>query len=455
MRKRTVIFLLSLWAVILGCTKDPHFDDIGKESGSNGGHASVETRGTRTVTPESRRVLILYSAGYNSLMGWLRDDIEDFVSGYVPGGTRDDDVLLILSRLTKRAGDYVNPVPPVLERVYKDDRLAVVRDTLKVWDPYAPVTSASFMSEALTLIAEKFPAAGYGMIFSSHGSGWVPPQYYDKPNAVDPDYNDDTGFWAPGKRKLAEEFPPINYTWPQVKSLGQDKAAGGVADSYSEMAMEDLKTAFPIHLDYLLVDACLMGCIEFAYEMRHICDKIAFSQAEVLADGFQYTTVVSRLLEGPEPDLVGACQDYFNCYYNKPSLTERSATISLVDCTKLDALADVCADLFAAHQTELRGINPHAVQRYFRFNRHFFYDLQDILLHCNLTSEESARLEEALASCIIYKAATPSFIVTMAYGFYINVFSGFSMYLPADGTPYLDNYYKENISWNRRTGLVQ
>lgn len=41
------------------------------------------------------------------------------------------------------------------------------------------------------------------------------------------------------------------------------------------------------------------------------------------------------------------------------------------------------------------------------------------------------------------------------YGFAITCHSGFSMYLPAMGTDYLDQYYKANLAWNQATGLVQ
>ena len=49
-----------------------------------------------------------------------------------------------------------------------------------------------------------------------------------------------------------------------------------------------------------------MGCIETAYELRGLCDKVAFSPAEILQYGFQYETLASHLLEG-EPDLYKAC----------------------------------------------------------------------------------------------------------------------------------------------------
>ena len=452
MREFRHILLLLASVLIIGCSKEnPNFDD--RWSGNGSGSPSGETRGDRTVTPETRRVLILYSAGFNNISSYLREDIEDLTKGYVPRDSRSDDVLLVISRLTKTYKNYSTPTSPVLIRLTREDGQETVRDTLKVWDPDTPISSAAFLRESLEYVVSHFPAAGYGMIISSHGTGWLPPKYYASPDSMDPDAHVDSGYWAPGKR-VSSVYPPID-TWPPVKTLGQDDTTSGSTSPYSEIELKGLKDAFPMHLDYLLVDACLMGCIELAYELKDVCDMIGFSQAEVLADGLQYMTLTSHLLENPEPDVVSVCRDYFEFYNAQTSVDLRSATISLVDCTKLDALADVCADLFAAHPTQLRGLNYNAIQRYFRFNRHFFYDLRSIITHCNLTPAETARLDEALEACIIYKAATPSFILNSTGGFYINEFSGFSMYLPANGTPFLDNYYKENISWNERTGLVR
>jgi hypothetical protein len=38
--------------------------------------------------------------------------------------------------------------------------------------------------------------------------------------------------------------------------------------------------------------------------------------------------------------------------------------------------------------------------------------------------------------------------------FYINTFSGFSMYLPSNGHAELDKYYR-TLKWNQATGLVK
>ena len=57
------------------------------------------------------------------------------------------------------------------------------------------------------------------------------------------------------------------------------------------MDVLEMVRAITIHLDYIIFDACLMGGIEVAYELRNVADKIGFSQAEILAHGFPYKPI--------------------------------------------------------------------------------------------------------------------------------------------------------------------
>ncbi|MCQ2146767.1 MAG: clostripain-related cysteine peptidase, partial [Bacteroidales bacterium] len=207
--------------------------------------------------------------------------------------------------------------------------------------------------------------------------------------------------------------------------------------------------ALPMHFEYILFDACLMGGIEVAYELKDNVDQIGFSQAEVLADGFEYKTVAEHLIGDKEADTKSICSDYFDKYDNRVGVM-RSATISLIDCTKLDALASECKYLFDIYNNFINAVSPSRVQRYYRFDKHWFYDMEDILVKSNIPASELERFKTALNDCIIYKAATPSFIDS----FDIKTFSGFSMYLPNNGDGFIDAFYKK-LAWNKATSLVK
>ena len=67
--------------------------------------------------------------------------------------------------------------------------------------------------------------------------------------------------------------------------------------------------------------------------------------------------------------------------------------------------------------------------------------------------QELESLEAAMDDCIVYKAATPSFMLGYG-GFEVERYSGLSMYLPVHGNVELNKFYK-TLSWNIRTGLVK
>jgi hypothetical protein len=191
-----------------------------------------------------------------------------------------------------------------------------------------------------------------------------------------------------------------------------------------------------------------MGGVEVVYELKDKCRKVGFSQAEVLAEGLDYKTLTSRLLEKDIPDVEGVCDDYFT-QYETQSGVYRSATISLIDCEKIDPLASVCKELFAKYREGITSADPARVQRFYRYDKHWFYDLESILTEAGADSADMGRLHDALDQCVIYKGHTPEFMNE----FKIKTFSGFSMYLPVYGEEELDMFYR-TLKWNEVSGLV-
>ena len=396
----------------------------------------------REEVKDSDDVLLLYSAGFNSLSSFLKGDFNDLKKGYVPPKENGGDVLLAYMHVKNSDGSR-----PVLMRLYKDRDGVVVTDTLKVYEEGTVSASSVQLGQVLGYVRDNFPAKKYGMIFSSHATGWLPAGYYTHEEEYE------NGEFPKARLFSASGYPqPVPYRAPEydpshplTKSIGQD-AVGAM--SY-EIELADFAAAIPMHLEYILFDACLMGGIEVAYQLRNVCDKVGFSQAEVLAEGFDYTTLTNHLflMEEPAPEKV--CEDYFE-YYDALSGIERSATVSCIDCGGLDRLAQVCGELFSSYSDRLESLDPGKVQRYYRSSYHWFYDLESILTEAGVTPAELVELQYALDGCVLYKAATPSFMGS----FRIDTFSGFSMFLPSDGGDRLKQFYR-TLDWNKATGLVK
>ncbi len=373
--------------------------------------------GKDPVTPieeklEPDKVLILYSAGYNSLSTYLYDDIQDLKKGWLPGKSGKQDVLLIYTHTPSRNGLYSKPTNPYLIRMYKDEIGLPVTDTLVTFPQGTISSSAEQLNTVLDFVRTTFPSHSYGMIFSSHATGYLPSGYYSKPSS---------------------------------KSIGQDLAG---STSY-EMELTDFAAAFPMKMDYILFDACLMGGVEVAYELKDVCSRIGFSQAEVLAEGLNYKNLTRHLLQNGVPNPQAVCEDYFS-QYNEDSGLYRSATISLIDCRKMEHLAQICKNIFNAHRDGLKTINPNNVQRFFRESKHWFYDLESIIIEAGASETELTELRKALNECVLYKGHTPEFMGE----FKIEIFSGLSMYLPCNGSDELNRHYR-TLLWNKATELVE
>ncbi len=394
------------------------------------------------------QVLILYSGGYNSLRDYLYEDIQDLKKGYAPS-IKSDKAFLVVSHLAVKRGDYRTETSPQLIRVYSDKKNGVVLDTLKSYG--GTLSEKSTMNTILSDIKRQFPSEHYGMVFSSHASGWLPVGYYNNPGYYEPSYS--------SGRKGSAALVLQNGTYPYIEPglqpgepLTKSLTMTNGVTLATEMEISEFKDAIPMHLDFLLLDACLSGGIEVAYEFKDVCDQIGFSQAEILADGFDYKNIAGHLLGSTGQDTRAVLDDYYQQYAAKTDRNDRSATISLVDCTKLDPLASLCATLFSKYSTAIAGLDPSAVQRYYRYDKHWFYDLEDILVNAGISESEHRSLTGALNDCVIYKAATESFLPGYG-GFKIETFSGLSMYLPCNGSSYLDSFYKD-LAWNKATLLV-
>ena len=454
MRRSFVIF--AVLAFLVSCTRD---DNFSFKRSDNTGLAASWVSETRVESDYTRNVMLLYSAGFNTLASYLDEDIRELDLGFVPEkGNKADHILLVYSKLTSRNADsgsltqnFKVPTESVLFRIYKESG-KVVHDTLKVWGTDVDACNPQTLHDVLQFVYDRFPAKGYGMIFSSHATGWLPSGYYADPSKFEGQSYNGGIEWAPSGRRMATQgsYPEIRPLLP-VKSIGQDN----IPDAPLEMELDDFANAIPFRLDYIILDACLSGCVEVAYQLRGKADVIGFSQTEVLADGFEYPTIAGCLLKN-DPDPVLVCRNYFEYYdtyleRNPGARSDyRSATISAIDTRKMDALAEVCKSLFEKYREQIKSLNGYKVQGFFQYQRHYFYDLKDVLVKAGMTSEEQAALDAALDQCVLYKAATDHFLSIK-----INTDCGLSMYLPSMGSTYLDGFYQSRIAWNGATELVK
>ena len=392
------------------------------------------------------KVFIVYSMGYNNLSANLNDDINDLLDSDIPSFRNYDDAIVVLNHSTIRnSGNYRTPTSPVLYHAYKMGDGTIKRDTIAVFPEGSVAATKEFFSEVLDLVKEEFPAKHYGMLISSHSTGWAPEMYcYNPPDKAS------SGMW----RVKEKDFTPLEQysdDKPLTKSIGAH--FHGSSSNMDEIELGDFVEALPFHLDFLIFDSCLMGGIEVAYELRNKCDKVCFSQTEILSEGMDYNTMASHIFDSEEVNIKGIAYDYFMKYASEIDEDSRSATISAVDCRKLEPLAEIIRRNRDAIATLSTSAARNDVQKYFRSKlaryHGMFYDMEDILIKAGVEETELTALEEALEDCIICKHATPTFITSLVIGHH----SGLSMYLPDKERRTLNQYYT-TLAWNKATGLI-
>ena len=406
---------------------------------------------------ENRKVLLFYECGFNNLGDYIKSNMESpnrgLPSGYIP--EKGEDVLLVYSRIAENGH---TPVNSYLRRIYKTSKGKVISDTLKVFGKETIAASPSTLSAVLNLVKEKFPAKGYGMVVSSHGSGWLPAGYYYSPSRFENDHKGEVGTSRQGiaaqsvghpRLPVPEgDLPDTDPFYGMTRSIGQDYTK----DSYygHEMSVSEFVDAIPYHLDYILFDMCYTAGVEMAYALKDKADYLGLSPAEVLGDGmFNYTKITSFLLNRETPDIEGLFKDSFEMY-DKQSGLYRSSTVNLVRTSGLDNLASVCARMINEYSDALADAPVDDIQGYYRQGRHYFYDLVDIFEKCGASKADLEDLDKAVDGCVIYKNSTGQFLED----YDIKAYSGFSMYLPCAGTPLLDLYYRKEV-WNNATRLVK
>ena len=394
------------------------------------------------VVREHIRAHVMMGFGFNNLSSAISQDIKDLSQGYVPGNAVDDNYLFVYSHLSN--GNYNTKTSPCLERIYKDTDGNIVKKKLLEFERGTIACEGERIREVLEFLKQKYPEIeSFGILVSSHGTGWTPPGYCAS------GYSDDIEWQWAASSSIYQSREYLYNPTPGVKSIGYQVTAVNPITVY-ETDIRDFARSLPFFLDYIIFDACFMGGVEVACEFRDKCNFVVASQTEILSDGMDYTTMISDLLEGNRADLVSLATNFFNHY--DLSSENRSATISVVDCSKLGTLAAVCHNLFRNYDISKDNVDASKLQKYFHHPEHaWFYDLYSIVQAAGASETELSDLQWALDECILYKAATPTFAL---YGFPIDTHSGLSIYLPEKKRTQLNSYYRE-LTWNKLTGLLK
>ena len=380
---------------------------------------------------KERQVLLIYMAGNNSLSTSTRGDLADLKSSYLPATKEKDKIVLVYLDSTGQN--------PKLMRLSRDNRNNTIEDVIMEYPAETNSASAQTLRAVIADAEKVWPAGHHGLILWSHGSGYLPPGYYFK-------------YFGNPKYQIASGDRISMEPDPYAAMVKSDDALKSFAEQDgAEIDIKDLRSAISgTHYDFILFDACLMGTVEVAYELRNICDLILFSPTEIITDGFPYESIVQPIFtQKPEAAMRSIAMSYMS-HYRALSGIYKSATISLVRTANMEALATACKPIFQNHREKILTIDRSKIQVYDRRDvHHWFYDIDDFVHQADATDTELQAFTRALNAAVIYLDATEKFIDLP-----IKHYSGLSIYIPRPEYTVLNNYYK-TLAWNQATDLVQ
>lgn len=277
-------------------------------------------------------------------------------------------------------------------------------------------TEKAVMQTVIGDMMSAYPSQSYGIIFGSHGSGWLP-------------------------------------TITGTRSIGQDGGQFSSDTALIPELAEVLRTVNPQKFDFVLFDACMMGCAEVYYELKDAARYCIASVLDIPGAGFPYANVMPYLYENAIKDyLETICRDYID-YYNYNGW----GTISAVDCSQMEGLAQVTKNIILSNRENLKNVNTANLQQYGRASNNFkgyAYDMVQFVENlCGGTAPDD--FMQQFNKAVIYTDYT-SHPTSSLYKIDGDHYCGMGMYIPNSSTSskysLWNSYFKESIAWYQVSG---
>lgn len=250
--------------------------------------------------------------------------------------------------------------------------------------------------------------------------------------------------WIPVYNSRARSLVPFKYHW-DVDGAPLTRFFGGTEKAYQTdvTALADGIANAGMTMEFILFDDCYMASVEVAYDLRHVTGHLIASTCEMMAYGLPYARIGAYLLG--TPDYQAICDHFYEFYsaYNLPY-----GTLSVIDCSQLDALAEVMNEINARYtfDTSLLGY----LQRLDGYSPTIFYDMGDYVSTLNRGEHLQELFEEQLARTVIYSVHTDEYYTTLSQPNVrpIHSFSGLTISDPSTSS---EAVAKTNTAWWKAT----
>lgn len=264
------------------------------------------------------------------------------------------------------------------------------------------LTSPQGIASIILDVKEFAPASQYAMTIGCHGTGWLPIGSLDQPN------------------KYTLAYQQYKIKDPATRFFGALTPDFQVETSTLVSALEESST----HLDFLVFDACYMGCVEVAYQLRDVTDITMLSPSEIMGIGLPYQQIGALLLHD-QVNWQSICTKFHEFF---SSYLYPYGTISVIDSHKLPLLADAMRQLNAEYQWDYS--HTEELQSFGGFYReNIFFDLGQYAKR--LSNGNNSEFQSILQQTVIAATHTPRCYVASNGTLPINHYSGLSCSAPS------------------------
>lgn len=225
-------------------------------------------------------------------------------------------------------------------------------------------TTSDGIASLLGEVQSYAPALNYALIIGAHGCGWT--------------FKDS---WSnyPTRTVDGKEVPFFSFgsdpNHPVTRFFGSVTSTTHMMD-VTDLA-EGIKKSGINKLQYILFDACYMGNVETAYELKDVTNFMLASSSEILSTGVPYYSVWSYL-NSATPSYNSVVSGFWSFYKN---YRFPFGNFAAIDCRQMDQLAAVMKDINSQYKLS-ETIDLDSIQRLDGFDmmsgnkRHMFYDLE-------------------------------------------------------------------------------
>lgn len=364
------------------------------------------------ITPrpaQQSRTVLIYAVASNNLASYLEKDIDEMIAAAPDVDGLGDNVNVLLYSVASK-----NATEATLSRLETNPFGGYAFQTLKSYDRDKYSTDPERMTEVYADVRKYAAADRYGLIFWSHGTGWIPDFYTHA-----------------GSR--------------MQRSFGWDSTASGDVDKCDIIELAD---AIPSGMfDYIWFDACYMMGVEVVFQLRDKCDYIGGYPTEDWSYGMNYEDTLPRLA-APEPDLVGTAEAFFNYY----TASNMAVTVSLISTAALENLANAAAAVYSAGE---RPESAFGMMDYGRSPCQGLYDFgQFTRAYFNNNDSNSSNLisalTDALSDVLIYGGCSSKNFYGTENAFKPEEYSGLSCHFPDTYTRDKEAYF-QSLDWTKAT----